>query len=64
MRQIPKQEWVYRLSPLTFFPSSFFSDCFLHLPRLSVSTGSMRGYLEPKEVGQVGRMADQYKLLL
>ncbi len=51
----PKQEWFYRWRPLTFFSLLIFSDCFslvLHLARVSVTTGSMRRYLNPTEVAQ------------
>ena len=55
MRRPPKQEWFYRWRPLTFFSLLIFSDCFslvLHLARVSVTTGSMRRYLDPTEVAQ------------
>ncbi len=51
----PKQEWFYRWRPLTFFSLLIFSDCFslvLYLARVSVTTGSMRRYLDPTEVAQ------------
>ena len=55
MRRPPKQEWFYRWRPLTFFSLLIFSDSFslvLHLARVSVTTGSMRRYLDPTEVAQ------------
>ncbi len=55
MRQPPKQEWFYRWRPLNVFPLLIFSDCFsliLLLARVSVTTGSMRRYLDPTEIAQ------------
>ncbi len=58
----PKQEWFYRWRPLTFFPYSSFLSVFhkfSHLARVSVTTGSMRRYLDPTEVAQaVQRLQD------
>lgn len=48
-------EWFYRWGPLTLFYLLIFSDCFslvLHLARVSVTTGSMRRYLDPIDVAQ------------
>lgn len=55
IRKPPKQEWFYRWRPLTFFSLLIYSDCFslvLHLARVSVTTGSMRRYLDPTKVAQ------------
>ena len=60
MRQPPKQEWFYRT--LNFFFLLIFSDCFslvLHLARVSVTTGSMRGYLDPIEVAQAVQLLQE-----
>ncbi len=55
MRRTPKQESFYRCRPLTFFSLLIFPDCFslvLHLASVSVTSGSMRRYLDPAEVSQ------------
>ncbi len=55
MRRTPKQESFYRWSPPTFFSLLIFPDCFslvLHLASVSVTSGSMRRYLDPAEVAQ------------
>ncbi|MEQ2254848.1 hypothetical protein ILYODFUR_007790 [Ilyodon furcidens] len=64
MRQPQKQEWFCKWIPKIFF-SLFLFDWFsvvLHLIRVSLTTGSMRQFLDPMEVVQAVQLHQDHHI--